>query len=135
MTKTEKTYHSNGQIKTVCSLVNGKKHGEFIRYFENGQIAIVSNYSHGKSHGLWKEYYENGQIAEEGEYINGDYNVINFWIESGEQLLVNGSGKTIRKYGASQGDIYEQYFENGQYIGEKKIAEVIYGKFIPDTEK
>ncbi len=134
MTNIEKTYHSNGQIKTICDTVNGEKHGEFIRYFDNGQIAIISNYVHGKSHGQWKEYYENAQLAEEGEYVNGEYNVTNFWIETGEQLLLNGTGKTIRKYGASQGDIYEQYFDKGQYTGEKKIAEVSYGKFIPDTE-
>ncbi len=30
MTTTEKTYHSNGQIKTICDIVDGDKHGEFI---------------------------------------------------------------------------------------------------------
>lgn len=134
MTKIQKTYFSNGQIQTICDIVNGEKHGEFTRYFENGQIAIISTYVHGKSHGSLKEYYENGQIAEEGEYINGEYEVTNFWLESGEQLLRKGTGKTIRKYGAFDEDIYEQYFDNGKFVGEKKIGGIGYGKFKPDTE-
>lgn len=134
MKNTEKTYHSNEQIESIFDTINGNKHGEFTRYFDNGQVAIISTYVHGESHGLWKEFYENGQIAEEGEHINGEYHVTNFWLESGVQLLVNGTGKTMRKFGASDGDIYEQYFNKGNYISEKKIARVSYGKFTPDAE-
>ena len=134
MTHTQKTYHSNGQIKTIYDTVNGEKHGKFIRYFDNGQIAIISTYVHGKSHGQWKEYYENGQIAEEGEYIDGEYHVTNFWVETGDQLLVNGTGKVIRKYSPTEGEVFEQYFDNGKFTVEKKISGASYGKFMRDAE-
>ncbi|MCC6370028.1 MAG: hypothetical protein IT236_03375 [Bacteroidia bacterium] len=134
MTTAEKTYYSSGQLKTIYNFFNGVKHGDFVRYFENGQIEIQASFVDGKKEGKWIEYYESGQVAEEGEYTSsGEYNVINFWTDTGEQLLINGTGKTIRKFGASQGDIYEQYFENGKFICEKKIQGVSYGKFIPKT--
>ena len=108
MIKTKKTYHSNGQLNLEYETFNGLPQG------------------------LWKEYYENGQLAEEGEYVEGKYYVKNFWSESGEHLLVNGTGKTIRRFGVSQSEVYEQYFEKGKFIREKKIYSVSYGKFKPN---
>jgi antitoxin component YwqK of YwqJK toxin-antitoxin module len=135
MAQSEKTYHTNGQVMLDYETIDGEIHGRFVRYFETGQIAIESYYINGQSHGPWKEWYNNGQLAEEGDYDHGKYFVKNFWNEKGEQLLINGTGKTIRKFGTTQGDIYEQYFENGNFIGEKKIAGVIYGKFTPKNEE
>src|SRR5687768_14985962 len=129
MNKIERTYYPNGQIKQEYQTVDGLKHGKFILYFENGKIAIESNYFQGQSQGSYKEWYEDGKLAEEGEELNGEYIVKNFWDENGNQLLINGNGKTIRKFGFSQGDIYEQYFVNGQFTGEKKIAGVTYRGF------
>lgn len=133
-TTTKRTYYDNGQIKTEYQVLDGKKHGKHILYHENGRIAIEANYFNGISHGVWREWYENGRLAEEGEYIDNEYHIKNFWIETGEQLLKDGSGKAIRKFGASDGDVYEQYFENGEFKGEKKIAGTEYGQFIPDDE-
>ena len=61
----------------------------------------------------------------------GEYYPNNFWDEKGEQLLKNGTGKVIRKFGPTEAEIFEQYFENGEYLGEKKISGAIYGKFKP----
>lgn len=130
----EQKFYNNGQLEFECEILNEERHGKFIRYFENGEIELVGNYELGKHSGLWTEYYENGQIAETGEYRNQEYCVNNFWNEDGQQLLINGTGKTIRKFGASQGDIYEQYFLEGNFIGEKKIEGVRYGRFIPKNE-
>ena len=134
MNKIERTYYPDGQIKQEYETINGIKHGKLTLYFKNGRIKIESNYVQGQPEGIYKEWYENGQLAEEGENVNGDYFVKNFWDENGEQLLKDGNGKTIRKFGFSQGDIYEQYFVNGEFTGEKKIEGVTYGKFIPKGE-
>lgn len=134
MAESEKKYFENGQLEFEYEILNGVKNGKFIRYFENGEIEIVGNFLNGKENGIWTEYYENGQIAETGEYINNEYCVYNFWSERGEQLLINGTGKTIRKYGAKLGDVYEQYFLNGKYTGEKKIEGVSYMMFKPKED-
>lgn len=127
-------YYPNGKVEKEGYLLDGKKEGMWVRYFENGVKEIEMTYKQGELSGSCCEWYENGQLAEEGEYRNGAYKVINYWNEQGEQLLINGTGKTIRKFGATQGDIYEQYFKEGKFKGEKKIAGVVYGKFIPDRK-
>ena len=126
------SFYQNGQLKETGSLIDGKKVGLWTYYYENGAKRLEANYVEDKNDGKWTEWYENEKITEEGIYKNGEYVVRNFWDEEGEQLLINGSGKTIRKFGTSQGDIYEQYFENGEFKGEKKIQGVTYGKFIPN---
>ncbi|WP_316831343.1 hypothetical protein [Pedobacter aquatilis] len=134
MKESEKKYFDNGQLEFEYEIFNGIKHGKFIRYFEDGEIEMIGNFIDGRHAGLWTEYYENGQIAETGEYINDEYCVDNFWTENGEQLLINGTGKTIRKFGATQGDVYEQYFLNGKFTGEKKIEGVGYMMFKPKED-
>jgi antitoxin component YwqK of YwqJK toxin-antitoxin module len=102
MSQTERTYFINGQVNIEYQMLDGEKHGKFIRYFENGQMAIEANFFHGKIQGPWREWYESGQLAEEGEYRDVEYYVNNFWNEDGDQLLINGTGKTIIKIGTTR---------------------------------
>ena len=110
------------------------KQGLWLYYYENGKKRLEINFKDDKYEGAWTEWYENGQIAEQGEYLNGEYFVRNFWDETGNHLLVEGTGKTIRVFGASDEDIYEQYFENGNFLHERKISGVVYGKFSPNGD-
>jgi len=114
-------YYPNGQIKKQGKLINGLKEGHWTIYHANGQKYLEGYFTNNKHDGKWLEWYENGQLAEDGEYINGEYHIYNFWLETGEQTLLNGTGKTIKKFGAGDIDIFEQSFENGKYIGEKRL--------------
>lgn len=153
------TYFDNGNIQHISYWTSKLKNGTLQEFYENGQLNIERNYKdgikegfgkvfynngnlhsehcyqNGKDIGQYKEWYENGQLSEEGEFINGDYFLINFWTEEGEQILKDGTGKAIRKYGATGGDIYEQLFDKGKMTSEKKVAGVKYGQFIPDTNQ
>lgn len=153
------TYFDNGNIQHISYWSNKLKNGTLQEFYETGQLKIERNYIagkiegfgkvfyangllhseyyyvNGKNNGKYYEWYENGQLAEEGEYLNDDYSELNFWEEDGTQILKDGTGKTIRKYGATDGDIYEQYFDGGKMIGEKKIASVFFGEFIPKANK
>lgn len=131
MKQVERTFFPSGKVELEYCTLDGVKHGTYTRYYENGQIAIESNYVRGLRHGDWKAWYENGQLEEIGRYVSGKYHVSDFWAEDGKQLLRDGTGMAIRKYGATLGDVYEQYFENGEFKGEKKIAGVAYGIFTP----
>ena len=122
-------FHQNGNLKMIWIEKNGKKQGIFKRYYDDTKIAYISEYNKGQSIGSVKEWYPNGQILEEGKYLNNEYVVEQFWDEDGNQLLKDGNGKTIRKYGTNGYDIYEQYFENYKFKGEKKIEGVRFGKF------
>jgi len=129
-----KSFYENGKLEKVGELINGQKQGLWTYFYENGKKRLEVNFKDDKYEGLFIEWYEDGSLAEEGEYRNGEYLVINFWLESGEQILEDGTGMTIRKFGASQGDIFEQHFKNGKFIKEVKIAGVSYGKFIPNNK-
>lgn len=131
--KTDETlqqqFHANKNLKSIWIEKNGRKQGIFKRYYDDTKIAIISEYDNGKRTGSVKEWYPNGQMSEIGKYSNNEYVVEQFWDENGKQLLKDGTGKTIRKYGTNDYDIYEQYFENYEFKGEQKIQGVTFGKF------
>lgn len=114
-------FHSNENLKMIWIEKKGKKNGIFKRYYDDTQIAVMSNYQNGKRIGSVKEWYSNGILAEEGKYINNEYVIEQFWDNNGTQLLINGTGKTIRYYGTNGDTVYEQYFEEYIFKGEKRI--------------
>lgn len=124
-------FHQNGNLEMIWVEKNGVQNGIFRRYFDNTQIAIESNFQNGKRSGNVKEWYSNGKQLEIGKYVDGEYIVEQFWDEIGNQLLINGTGKTIRYYGTNDDTVYEQYFENYEFKGEKKLKGIRYSKFEP----
>jgi len=148
-----KEYYDNGSLKAQGIKKNGLKEGKWIFYFEGGKLFREIQFhndiengewrmwhesgglyleqmkKNGKSDGYWQEYYENGNLKEKGEYKDGAYHPIDFWDQEGVQLLKNGTGKKIEKFGYSELDVYEQYFEEGRFIKEVKISSAQYGGF------
>ena len=105
-------YASNGQLKleaTASETTPRIKHeGKYKSYYENGQLEDDGEYKADKSYGLWKGYHENGQQAEE-RFSEGDKTTYKqCWDESGNPLLVNGTGAYKRKL-ARTGEY--QYYE------------------------
>ncbi len=123
-------FHPNENLKMVWVEKEGEKNGVFRHFYANTQMAIESNYQKGQRVGEVKEWYPNGKLSEIGKYVNGEYMVVHFWDEDGSQILKDGTGKTIRFFGANDNMVYEQYFENFIFMGEKKIADVGYGEFV-----
>lgn len=128
-------FHLNRNLKSIWIEKDGKKNGEFKRFYENTNIAYKCEYKNGVNIGSVEEWYSNGQLAEIGKFINGEYVVQQFWGENGEQLLKDGTGMTLRKYGTNDHDVYEQYFENYEFKGEKKIQGATFGKFEQNEDK
>ena len=124
-------FHQNGNLKMIWIEKEGVQNGVFRRYYDNTLIAVESNFQNGKRNGEVKEWYPNGKQLEIGKYVEGEYIVEQFWNEKGNQLLINGTGKTIRYYGTNDDTVYEQYFENYEFKSEKKLKGVNYGKFEP----
>jgi antitoxin component YwqK of YwqJK toxin-antitoxin module len=145
-------FHDNGKIKSKGSIVNGLKEGMWLFYFESGKkekeiyfkddvedglfrrwyedgtLAIESESKNGISEGIWREYYENGSLKEEALYKNGEYFIQNAWNDQGEQTLINGTGFKIAKFGHLQLDVFKQHFEDGIFLKEEKIHELIVTK-------
>jgi antitoxin component YwqK of YwqJK toxin-antitoxin module len=128
-------YYNNGKIKSVGILNESKREGLWKFYFEDGKLEKEISYLNGKHEGLWKEYYENGKVKEETLYKSGIGIVVNFWLENGEQTLINGTGYKIEKYGALERDVYKQYFEKGEFLKEDKIDSLIITGYIFPKEE
>lgn len=127
-------YYESGALWKEVFFKDDLKHGVAIFWHENGNLYIESHNEKGKTLGSWKEYYENGKIKEIGEYKEEGYFPIDFWDESGNQLLIGGTGKKIEKFGHLELDIYEHFFENGKFVKEVKVSSARYESFIPDED-
>lgn len=107
--KSNKTYYSDGKIRTEGYTRNGIPDGEFKSYYPNGNIMEEGYYKNGLPHGLIRTYYENGQIANESNVVNGQF--------SGLVKSYYPSGKLKHKSFSNNHqpdgeDIF--YYENGQ---------------------
>jgi len=122
-------YFESGEVQMEINYKDDIQDGEFKRWYTNGNLAVESFYIGGRNDGCWKDYYETGNIKEIGEYQNGVYIPIEFWDEKGVQLLKDGTGKKIEKFGYLELDVFEQYFEKGKFIKEVKISSMGYGGF------
>jgi uncharacterized protein len=132
---TLQNYYETGQLKNEINYRDGLKEGVGKTYHANGSLRSSCSYVQGRLSGIWREWYESGQLSEEGEYVDGKYTVVNFWLENGEQPLKNKTGKVIRKSGPFDADVREHHFDNGEFIEEKIISRVTYGKFIPNADE
>lgn len=92
-------YTSNNQLAmegTFTQVYPTKKgEGKCSYYHENGQLKEQGEYKNAKRSGLWHEYYANGQIAEEVTHLEEETLYHQHWDETGNALLVNGTGKFI----------------------------------------
>ena len=114
--------------------------GKIIHYYKNGNRQNEVNFVNGRPFGLSSTYYENGNINEEVEYLDLEelsYKKINYWDESGKQLIVNGNGFYIMDGNQiEEKGQYKNGYKDGKWIFlDKKsgtLNEDLYdnGKFI-----
>jgi hypothetical protein len=68
----EKSYYSDGELKTITNWKDGLLEGESKWYFKNGQLGAVSNLKDNKREGEIKTYRENGKLSGIYYYKNGN---------------------------------------------------------------
>jgi hypothetical protein len=64
----KKYYTKEGKLKTVLTILNGKRNGIAKTYYKNGKISLEMNYKMGRRDGMSKRYYENGTLYQETVY-------------------------------------------------------------------
>ncbi len=67
-----KTYHENGQVKTLHELKNNKPDGLFNSFDDDGKLLISGYFQKGNRHGKWIKYNENGD-TEISQFDNGEF--------------------------------------------------------------
>ena len=140
-------WHENGQMMTSGIFLKGEEVGEWNFFSAEGKLTKKIIYSDtdrkiqelydeygkhivNKGNGIYKEYYENGQKKQEGIYINGEYLLKNWWTETGEQSIIDGTGYQIIKNdkgikisegkyeNSKQEGIWKYYSEQGVLLGK-----------------
>lgn len=56
-------YYPNGQINTLSTFAQGKRHGKYESYYEDGKPRSKGNYAYGNRHGEWTEWDAEGKTS------------------------------------------------------------------------
>jgi len=62
-------YYDNGEIRSKCLYLDGKRHGEHIGYYLSGEISHNCNHIGDILHGEFIFYYRSGEISYVWYYI------------------------------------------------------------------
>jgi antitoxin component YwqK of YwqJK toxin-antitoxin module len=115
-------YYENGEINEIRQYVNNKLNGAFTAYFIDKQLLESCYYVDDKRHGEYKRYYDNGQLLAIYDYVNnklhGEYT--SYFINGAIFQLINynyGTREGLHKKYNEDGDIKEFcYYANGEKI-------------------
>ena len=104
-----KEIHSNGQVRMLLQIKDGKPNGLQTAWYENGQKKEEGNWKDVKVDGLWTVWYENGQKKFKGNWKDGKLDgLVTVWHE-------NGQKEEERNYKDGEPDgLLTAWYENGQ---------------------
>lgn len=85
--------YSDGAVKRVRFLSNGKLSGEETLYYPDGSVNKIRHWKRGRLHGPLTVFYPNGQPYIKANYINGALD--------GEYTVLDNTGKILEILTAS----------------------------------
>lgn len=80
-------YHENGTNETLCTYVDGEKHGRMIAWREDGTKKYERDYKSGKRDGVWIDYFSNEQKRSEVVYKDNQEIRKSVWGKDGKKQL------------------------------------------------
>lgn len=109
-------YHKSSSVEMEIEMKNGKRNGEFRRYFENGLLDTYCVYVNDSIEGLEVMYMPNGNKSQEYTYVHGRKNGPH------KAYHIDGS---IKIEGGFKNDMFDgpwtYYDERGVVVGEGKF--------------
>lgn len=107
----DRSYYSNGALKTEVYVLNGLLNGLGTTYYENGKKKTSANYKNGILNGKSSEYSSDGIIKATAHYVNG--------VLDGKSTSHNNLGQTIKIVYIRKGLV--------EYITDNRTGKVTYG--------
>jgi len=125
-----KLYSASRLLIATVTYLHDKKHGQSIRYYPHtGQIMEQAEYFDGKRHGDYRKFYYTGNIKMEGEYeINKR---IGYWVtyyHSTGEVRSEGTYERGKKHGNwkyynSKGDhLYTYKYKKGELVAKNGVS-------------
>ena len=116
---TVRDYYSSGEIQMKGVYKKNKRDGVFIYYTPKQTYSAAGRYVDDRSFGKWQTFHGNGRRASEVYYNNFSF-VKNLWDSLGNQQVVDGNGREVRRYAngviASEGE-YRHGLKEGHWYG------------------
>lgn len=98
-------YYSTDTLKSISSILNNTKSGEWKYFHDNGAIDCIMHYKENISDSSYQEFYSNGKKAIIGFYKNG--------VREDVWKFYDSDGSSAGEYKYLHGDVY---FSSGYYI-------------------
>ncbi len=83
---TGESWHSNGQLSSRGTYVDGKAHGAWEYFNDNGQLWTRGAYEDGERHGVW-EYFYDGHPWMRGTFEHGLHHGVWEWFYKNGKLF------------------------------------------------
>jgi len=83
------SFHENGNLNELGSLIKGEKHGQWLRYNQDGIKLNEANYQFGKKDGIWKVWDSEGNLRMKFQFEDGK--------RIGEWVSYDATGKIIEE--------------------------------------
>ena len=136
-------YYSNGNLKSVKEIKEGKANGLYKSFYESGEILGGGKFINGKQEGLWRSYHKNGEKRRNNIFKNNIIISLMEWNDSGvliKEFETKDGYRTTKKY-EDDGKIYEEsihenngFIDNeGDLVFKKKWSED--GDYIESEER
>lgn len=87
-----RTYYSNGRIRSIYKYKNGLLHGTQKYFFKNGVLKISYSCINGKKYGVYSEYNKRGELIRLKQFKNDVLEGTSF-----RRFVEKGNLKTITK--------------------------------------
>ena len=94
-------YYINGRLETRCTYQNDLLEGTEECYHIKGYRTSVTNYMHGKKHGQYVLYYPNGEIVEQGFFYEDLFD--GEWLYYDDRGVLIGEGHYDKGTGVQKG--------------------------------
>ena len=121
-------YYANGDIQMKGFYSRNKRHGIFLNYSDHGTYVSSGRYLDDRPMGKWETFHDNGRLEAEIFHNNGEF-LQNLWDSLGNQLVVDGNGKEIRRYPngviAVEGE-YRHGVKEGYWYGRHPSGEMYF---------
>ncbi|HOX82722.1 MAG TPA: TonB family protein [Chryseolinea sp.] len=86
-------YTATKTIRSKEVVSEGKiNNGAYIQFHPNGQMAIEGNFEKNLPLGIFNNWYSNGNRQSVEKYLSGSFKMVDYWTESGKQIVKSGTG-------------------------------------------
>ncbi len=118
--------YDNGVLAISIDYKDGRKDGQYKKFFPNGELSFEAYYTNGKQNGKNRTWWSNGNLRTESNFVDGVPDGVQFQYYKTGQLfkkinLTMGQEEGLQQSWRENGKLYNNYeAKNGRIFGLKR---------------